>query len=191
MKIQIWKRRNKKKNKNYIYIRYRFSQTKAFVESLNLWEWRNPKTKNEKKHNNEVKLSFLEIKRRKKDDYENKRLVVENRKERKAYFKNLFFEFCYKKNANSIYKLLNICDPKINSLKVNQVVNKSYLEGIKEKWEKLEEINTIKRSTLIKYWESFKSTLIKANKENICDYPNVGNIKSITSTFKKNFYTEK
>ena len=34
-------------------------------------------------------------------------------------------------------------------------------------------------------------TLAKANKENICDYPNVGNIKSITSTFKKNFYTEK
>ena len=79
-----------------------------------------------------MKLSFLEIKRRKKDDYENKRLVVENRKERKAYFKNLFFEFCYKKNPNSIYKLLNICDPKLNSLKLNQVVNKSYLEEMKK-----------------------------------------------------------
>ena len=177
MKIQIWKRKNKSKKKNNIYIRYRYSQSKAYVESLNLWEWTEPKNKEEINHNEEVKKAFEEIKRRKQDDYDNKRFVIEPRNERKAYFKNLFFEYCYKNNSNAIYKLLLLCDPKISSLKINQVVNGVYLRSLKEKWEDLEKNTKIKRSTLIKYWESFKSSLIKANKYRLCEYPNISNIK--------------
>ena len=188
MKIQIWKRKNKTKNKNYIYIRYRFSQKKANVESLNLWEWVSPKTKIEKQHNKEVQLSFLETKRRKQDDYENKRLIIENRQEIKAYFKKVFFEFCYQKNAKSVYNILKNCDSKIDYYKLHEVVNKQYLQSIKEK---LENITTIKKSTIKKYWESLKSALIKAHKESLCEYPNMEKIKLSTLSQNKKYYSEK
>ena len=87
--------------------------------------------------------------------------------------------------------MLLLCDPKISSLKINQVVNGVYLRSLKEKWEDLEKNTKIKRSTLIKYWESFKSSLIKANKYRLCEYPNISNIKPSVIIKKKNFYTEK
>ena len=177
MKIQIWKRKNKNKNKNYIYIRYRFSQKKAYVESLNLWEWVSPTNQNEKKHNEEIKKSYLETKRRKEDDLENKRLTVYNKSETKIYFKKVFFDLCYSNNVKSVYKLLLLCDKNINTLRLNEVVKRKYLKSLKEKWENLNEIINAKESTLIKYWESFKSTLKKAHKEGLCEYPNIDNIK--------------
>ena len=124
MKIQIWKRKNKEKNKNYIYIRYRFSQKKAYVESLNLWEWVAPINQDEKKHNEEVRQSYLETKRRKEDDLENKRLNIYNKSETKIYFKNIFFDLCYSNNAKSVYKLLLHCDKKINTYRLNEVVKR-------------------------------------------------------------------
>ena len=129
MKIQIWKRKNKNKNKNYIYIRYRFSQKKAYVESLNLWEWVSPSNQNEKKHNKEVKESYLETKRRKEDDLENKRLTVYNKSETKIYFKKVFFDFCYSNNVRSVYKLLILCDKNINTLQLKEVVKRKYLKS--------------------------------------------------------------
>ena len=191
MKIQIWKRKNKEKNKNYIYIRYRFSQKKAYVESLNLWEWVAPINQNEKKHNEEVRQSYLETKRRKEDDLENKRLDIYNKSETKIYFKNIFFDLCYSNNAKSVYKLLLLCDKKINTYRLNEVVKRNYLKSIKEKWEGLNEDIKIKESTLIKYWESFKSTLKKAHKEGLCEYPNIENIKAKTENNKKNYFSNK
>ena len=191
MKIQIWKRKNKNKNKNYIYIRYRFSQKKAYVESLNLWEWVSPSNQNEKKHNKEVKESYLETKRRKEDDLENKRLTVYNKSETKIYFKKVFFDLCYSNNVRSVYKLLILCDKNINTLQLNEVVKRKYLKSLKEKWENLNEIINAKESTLIKYWESFKSTLKKAHKEGLCEYPNIDNIKSKAENYKKNYFTNK
>ncbi len=191
MKIQIWKRKNKNKNKNYIYIRYRFNQKKAYVESLNLWEWVSPSNQNEKKHNKEVKESYLETKRRKEDDLENKRLTVYNKSETKIYFKKVFFDLCYSNNVRSVYKLLILCDKNINTLQLNEVVKRKYLKSLKEKWENLNEIINAKESTLIKYWESFKSTLKKAHKEGLCEYPNIDNIKSKAENYKKNYFTNK
>ncbi len=191
MKIQIWKRKNKNKNKNYIYIRYRFSQKKAYVESLNLWEWVSPTNQNEKKHNEEIKKSYLETKRRKEDDLENKRLTVYNKSETKIYFKKVFFDLCYSNNVKSVYKLLLLCDKNINTLRLNEVVKRKYLKSLKEKWENLNEIINAKESTLIKYWESFKSTLKRAHKEGLCEYPNVDNIKSKVENYKKNYFTNK
>ena len=54
MKIQLWKRKNPKQDKNNIYLRFRINQNKAKVESLKLWEWVLPKNKIEKEHNNNV-----------------------------------------------------------------------------------------------------------------------------------------
>ena len=72
MKIQIWRRKNKEKEKYNLYIRYRLSQIKAKVESLKLWEWVSPKNISQKEHNLNVKRAYEEILRRKKDDFENK-----------------------------------------------------------------------------------------------------------------------
>ena len=76
MKIQIWRRRDIKKEKNNLYIRYRLSQNKANVESLKLWEWIRPKNTNQIEHNNNVKRAYNEIIRRKKDDIENNREII-------------------------------------------------------------------------------------------------------------------
>ena len=48
MKIQIWRRKNKEKEKYNLYIRYRLSQIKAKVVSLKLWEWVSPKNISQK-----------------------------------------------------------------------------------------------------------------------------------------------
>ena len=80
MKIQLWKRRNPKQDKNNIYLRFRISQNKAKVESLRLWEWTIPKNKIEQEHNNNVKIACNEILRRAKDDLDNGRISAEPKK---------------------------------------------------------------------------------------------------------------
>ena len=91
MKIQLWKRKNYNKSKYNIYLRYRISQNKAKVESLNLWEWIKPKNKIENKHNKNVKIACDEIIRRSIDDIENNRIKIHLAKNNESHFKINFY----------------------------------------------------------------------------------------------------
>ena len=90
MKIQLWKRKNPKQDKNNIYLRFRINQNKAKVESLKLWEWVLPKNKIEEEHNNNVKIACDEIVRRAKDDLDNGRITPEPENKEEYLFKNKF-----------------------------------------------------------------------------------------------------
>ena len=93
MKIQLWRRKNYNKSKYNIYLRYRISQNKAKVESLNLWEWIKPKNKIETEHNKNVKIACDEIIRRSRDDIENNRIKIPLEENNKSDFKFNFFKF--------------------------------------------------------------------------------------------------
>ena len=104
-KIQLWKRKNPKQDKNNIYLRFRINQNKAKVESLKLWEWVLPKNKIEEEHNNNVKIACDEIVRRAKDDLDNGRITPEPEKKEEYLFKNQFFLNSNINNPNAVYNL--------------------------------------------------------------------------------------
>jgi len=179
MKIQIWRRKNKEKEKYNLYIRYRLSQIKAKVESLKLWEWISPKNISQKDHNLNVKRAYEEILRRKKDDFENNRNKIDFNSKQSDEFEFIFKKYSKIKNYNAVFNFLKKIDYNIERKKINSI-NKTYLNQLKSKIENKIKNNNIKGSTSAKYWNNFKSVLIHLNDNGICDYPRVGGI-----TYKK------
>ena len=179
MKIQLWRRKNKKKEKYNLYIRYRLSQIKAKVESLKLWEWISPKKISQKEHNLNVKRAYEEILRRKKDDFENNRIKIDFNKKQSDEFEFIFKKYSKIKNYNAVFNFLKKIDPNIEKKKVNSI-NKTYLNQLKSEIENKIKNNNIKGTTSSKYWNNFKSVLIHLNDNGICDYPKIGGI-----TYKK------
>ena len=179
MKIQIWRRKNKEKEKYNLYIRYRLSQIKAKVESLKLWEWVAPKNISQKEHNLNVKRAYKEILRRKKDDFENNRNKIDFNSKQSDEFEFIFKKYSKIKNYNAVFNFLKKIDYNIERKKINSI-NKTYLNQLKSKIENKIKNNNIKGSTSAKYWNNFKSVLIHLNDNGICDYPRVGGI-----TYKK------
>lgn len=179
MKIQIWRRKNKEKEKYNLYIRYRLSQIKAKVESLKLWEWVSPKNISQKEHNLNVKRAYEEILRRKKDDFENNRIKIDFNKKQSDEFEFIFKKYSKIKNYNAVFNFLKKIDPNIEKKKANSI-NKTYLNQLKSEIENKIKNNNIKGTTSSKYWNNFKSVLIHLNDNGICDYPKIGGI-----TYKK------
>ena len=179
MKIQIWRRKNKEKEKYNLYIRYRLSQIKAKVESLKLWEWISPKNISQKDHNLNVKRAYEEILRRRKDDLENNRSKIDFNSKQPDEFEFIFKKYSKIKNYNAVFNFLKKIDYNIERKKINSI-NKTYLNQLKSKIENKIKNNNIKGSTSAKYWNNFKSVLIHLNDNGICDYPRVGGI-----TYKK------
>ena len=179
MKIQIWRRKNKEKEKYNLYIRYRLSQIKAKVESLKLWEWISPKNISQKDHNLNVKRAYEEILRRRKDDLENNRSKIDFNSKQPDEFEFIFKKYSKIKNYNAVFNFLKKIDYTIEKKKINSI-NKTYLNQLKSKIENKIKNNNIKGSTSAKYWNNFKSVLIHLNDNGICDYPRVGGI-----TYKK------
>ena len=176
MKIQLWRRKNYNKSKYNIYLRYRISQNKAKVESLNLWEWIKPKNKIETEHNKNVKIACDEIIRRSRDDIENNRIKIPLEENNKSDFKFNFFKFSNIKNTEAIYNFIKSYDNTIETKNINQV-DENYLNNIKLSIEKNIDEGIIKGSTASKYWNNFKTVLINLNKNKLCDYPKQGGIK--------------
>ena len=135
MKIQLWRRKNYNKSKYNIYLRYRISQNKAKVESLNLWEWIKPKNKIETEHNKNVKIACDEIIRRSRDDIENNRIKIPLEENNKSDFKFNFFKFSNIKNTEAIYNFIKSYDNTIETKNINQV-DENYLNNIKLSIEK-------------------------------------------------------
>ena len=179
MKIQIWRRKNKEKEKYNLYIRYRLSQIKAKVESLKLWEWISAKNISQKNHNLNVKRAYEEILRRRKDDLENNRSKIDFKSKQTDEFEFIFKKYSKIKNYNAVFNFLKKIDYNIEKKKINSI-NKTYLNQLKSKIENKIKNNNIKGSTSAKYWNNFKSVLIHLNDNGICDYPRVGGI-----TYKK------
>ena len=179
MKIQIWRRKNKEKEKYNLYIRYRLSQIKAKVESLKLWEWISPKNISQKDHNLNVKRAYEEILRRRKDDLENNRSKIDFKSKQPDEFEFIFKKYSKIKNYNAVFNFLKKIDYNIERKKINSI-NKTYLNQLKSKIENKIKNNNIKGTTSAKYWNNFKSVLIHLNDNGICDYPRVGGI-----TYKK------
>ena len=179
MKIQIWRRKNKEKEKYNLYIRYRLSQIKAKVESLKLWEWVSPKNISQKEHNLNVKRAYEEILRRKKDDFENNRNKIDFNSKQSDEFEFIFKKYSKIKNYNAVFNFLKKIDSNIKKKKIN-TINKTYLNQLKSEIENKIKKNNIKGTTSAKYWNNFKSVLIHLNDNGICDYPRVGGI-----TYKK------
>ena len=179
MKIQIWRRKNKEKEKYNLYIRYRLSQIKAKVESLKLWEWISPKNISQKDHNLNVKRAYEEILRRRKDDLENNRSKIDFNSKQPDEFEFIFKKYSKIKNYNAVFNFLKKIDYNIERKKINSI-NKTYLNQLKSKIENKIKNNDIKGTTSAKYWNNFKSVLIHLNDNGICDYPRVGGI-----TYKK------
>ena len=179
MKIQIWRRKNKEKEKYNLYIRYRLSQIKAKVESLKLWEWVSPKNISQKEHNVNVKRAYEEILRRKKDDFENNRNKIDFNSKQSDEFEFIFKKYSKIKNYNAVFNFLKKIDSNIKKKKIN-TINKTYLNQLKSEIENKIKNNNIKGTTSAKYWNNFKSVLIHLNDNGICDYPRVGGI-----TYKK------
>tara|TARA_Y100000590_G_scaffold332868_1_gene378487 strand:- start:707 stop:1864 length:1158 start_codon:yes stop_codon:yes gene_type:complete len=176
LKIQLWRRKNYNKSKYNIYLRYRISQNKAKVESLNLWEWIKPKNKIETEHNKNVKIACDEIIRRSRDDIENNRIKIPLEENNKSDFKFNFFKFSNIKNTEAIYNFIKSYDNTIETKNINQV-DENYLNNIKLSIEKNIDERIIKGSTASKYWNNFKTVLINLNKNKLCDYPKQGGIK--------------
>ena len=176
LKIQLWKRKNYNKSKYNIYLRYRISQNKAKVESLNLWEWIKPKNKIENNHNKNVKIACDEIIRRSIDDIENNRIKIQLAKNNESHFKFNFFKFSNIKNTEAIYNFIKSYDNSIETKNINQI-DENYLSNIKSSIEKNIEEGIIKGSTASKYWNNFKTVLINLNKNKLCDYPKQGGIR--------------
>jgi len=179
MKIQIWRRKNKEKEKYNLYIRYRLSQIKAKVESLKLWEWISAKNISQKNHNLNVKRAYEEILRRRKDDLENNRSKIDFKSKQPDEFEFIFKKYSKIKNYNAVFNFLKKIDYNIEKKKINSI-NKTYLNQLKSKIENKIKNNDIKGTTSAKYWNNFKSVLIHLNDNGICDYPRVGGI-----TYKK------
>ena len=179
MKIQIWRRKNKEKEKYNLYIRYRLSQIKAKVESLKLWEWISAKNISQKNHNLNVKRAYEEILRRRKDDLENNRSKIDFKSKQTDEFEFIFKKYSKIKNYNAVFNFLKKIDYNIEKKKINSI-NKTYLNQLKSKIENKIKNNDIKGTTSAKYWNNFKSVLIHLNDNGICDYPRVGGI-----TYKK------
>jgi len=179
MKIQIWRRKNKEKEKYNLYIRYRLSQIKAKVESLKLWEWVAPKNISQKNHNLNVKRAYEEILRRKKDDFENNRNKIDFNSKQSDEFEFIFKKYSKIKNYNAVFNFLKKIDSNIKKKKIN-TINKTYLNQLKSEIENKIKNNNIKGTTSAKYWNNFKSVLIHLNDNGICEYPRVGGI-----TYKK------
>jgi len=175
MKIQIWRRKNREKEKYNLYIRYRLSQIKAKVESLKLWEWISPKNISQKEHNLNVKRAYEEILRRKKDDFENNRNKIDFNSKQSDEFEFIFKKYSKIKNYNAVFNFLKKIDYNIERKKINSI-NKTYLNQLKSKIENKIKNNNIKGSTSAKYWNNFKSVLMHLNDNGICDYPRVGGI---------------
>ena len=117
MKIQIWRRKNKGKEKYNLYIRYRLSQIKAKVESLKLWEWISPKNINQQEHNLNVKRAYEEILRRKKDDFENNRNKIDFNSKQSEEFEFIFKKYSKIKNYNAVFNFLKKIDSNIEKKK--------------------------------------------------------------------------
>ena len=179
MKIQIWRRKNKEKEKYNLYIRYRLSQIKAKVESLKLWEWISPRNISQKDHNLNVKRAYEEILRRRKDDLENNRSKIDFNRKQSDEFEFIFKKYSKIKNYNAVFNFLKKIDHNIEKKKINSI-NKTYLNQLKFKIENKIKNNNIKGTTSAKYWNNFKSVLIHLNDNGICEYPRVGGI-----TYKK------
>ena len=175
MKIQIWRRKNKEKEKYNLYIRYRLSQIKAKVESLKLWEWISPKNIRQKEHNLNVKRGYEEILRRKKDDLENSRSTIDFNSKQFDEFEFIFKKYAKIKNYNAVFNFLKKIDSNIEKKKIKEI-NKTYLNQLKSKIENKIKNNNIKGTTSAKYWNNFKSVLIHLNDNGICDYPKIGGI---------------
>ena len=190
MKIQIWRRRNIKKEKNNLYIRYRLSQNKAKVESLKLWEWIRPINTNQIEHNNNVKRAYNEIIRRKKDDIENKREIIPFANSNTDEFKYIFKKYSKIKNTNAIINFIQKVDTNIKSKKIN-TINTGYLKKIKSEIEKKITKEEIKGTTASKYWNNFKKGLIELNENKLCEYPKIGGIKFLKKTTKIMMFTNK
>ena len=190
MKIQIWRRRDIKKEKNNLYIRYRLSQNKANVESLKLWEWIRPKNTNQIEHNNNVKRAYNEIIRRKKDDIENNREIIPFTNINTDEFEYTFKKYSKIKNTNAIINFIQKVDAKIKSKKIN-TINTGYLKKLKSEIEKKITIEEIKGTTASKYWNNFKKGLIELNENKLCKYPKIGGIKFLKKTTKIMMFTNK
>lgn len=190
MKIQIWRRRDIKKEKNNLYIRYRLSQNKAKVESLKLWEWIRPKNTNQIEHNNNVKRAYNEIIRRKKDDIENNREIIPFTNINTDEFEYTFKKYSKIKNTNAIINFIQKVDAKIKSKKIN-TINTGYLKKLKSEIEKKITIEEIKGTTASKYWNNFKKGLIELNENKLCKYPKIGGIKFLKKTTKIMMFTNK
>ena len=183
MKIQIWRRKNREKEKYNLYIRYRLSQIKAKVESLKLWEWISPKNISQKEHNLNVKRAYEEILRRKKDDFENNRNKIDFNSKQSEEFEFIFKKYSKIKNYNAVFNFLKKIDSNIEKKKIN-AINKTYLNQLKSKIENKIKNNNIKGTTSAKYWNNFKSVLIHLNDNGICDYPRVGGIAYKKENYK-------
>ena len=190
MKIQIWRRRDIKKEKNNLYIRYRLSQNKAKVESLKLWEWIRPKNTNQIEHNNNVKRAYNEIIRRKKDDIENNREIIPFTNINTDEFEYTFKKYSKIKNTNAIINFIQKVDTKIKSKKI-KTINTGYLKKLKSEIEKKITIEEIKGTTASKYWNNFKKGLIELNENKLCKYPKIGGIKFLKKTTKIMMFTNK
>lgn len=190
MKIQIWRRRDIKKEKNNLYIRYRLSQNKANVESLKLWEWIRPKNTNQIEHNNNVKRAYNEIIRRKKDDIENNREIIPFTNINTDEFEYTFKKYSKIKNTNAIINFIQKVDTKIKSKKIKNI-NTGYLKKLKSEIEKKITIEEIKGTTASKYWNNFKKGLIELNENKLCEYPKIGGIKFLKKTTKIMMFTNK
>ncbi len=189
MKIQLWKRRNPKQDKNNIYLRFRISQNKAKVESLRLWEWTIPKNKIEQEHNNNVKIACNEILRRAKDDLDNGRISAEPKKRDEHIFKNQFFKFSSINNSSAVYNFIRKHYEDLENINSNKITT-DILLNIKKKIEiKIEEGKT-KGSTASKYWNNFKSVLITLYDNKICEYPNVPGIVYKKEKIKRNVFNK-
>ena len=134
MKIQIWRRKNKEKEKYNLYIRYRLSQIKAKVESLKLWEWISPKNIRQKEHNLNVKRGYEEILRRKKDDLENSRSTIDFNSKQFDEFEFIFKKYAKIKNYNAVFNFLKKIDSNIEKKRIKEI-NKTYLNQLKSKIE--------------------------------------------------------
>ena len=184
MKIQLWRRKNYDKTKHNLYVRYRISQDKAKVESLNLWEWINPKSNIEIEHNKNVQIACVEIIRRAKDDIDNQRVNLNLDRSNENSFKASFFKFSNIKNTEAIYNFITRFDDKIEIKKNNQI-NEAYLKNLKFSIEKNINEGLINGSTATKYWNNFKTVLINLNKNKLCEYPKVGGVAFSKENRKK------
>ena len=176
MKIQLWKRKNYSKNRYNLYIRYRISQNKAKVESLNLWEWISPKGKVEIKHNYDVKIACDEILRRTRDDIENGRSNINIDQSNDYSFKNAFFKYSKINNTQAVYRFIKNQKENVDLLSLGDI-NEKFLNELKILIENKIAGNDIMGSTASKYWNNFKTVLININKNGLCEYPKVSGIK--------------
>ena len=162
MKIQLWKRKNYSKDRYNLYIRYRISQNKAKVESLNLWEWISPKGKVAIKHNYDVKIACDEILRRTRDDIENGRSNINIDQSNDYSFKNAFFKYSKINNTQAVYRFIKNQKENIDLLSLGDI-NEKFLNELKILIENKIAGNDIMGRTASKYWNNFKTVLININ----------------------------